>query len=125
MSGTILVVDDDPAIRQLVQLALEGGGYHVEAVADGAEALAWLAYRRPDLIVLDLMLPNLSGLQVAERLREAQLYPLVPILVLSAASQLLYKAGWIEADGCLAKPFSVPALLEEVARLTTRIPAAL
>lgn len=118
MGPTILVVEDDPQIRDVVRITLECAGYRVETASDGAAALAHLEQRRPDLIVLDLMLPEVNGIQLAERLRERRLHPSVPILVLSAAPQLVYKAGWIEADACLGKPFAVEALLDEVARLT-------
>ena len=123
MSSTILIVEDDQQIQELVRLTLGRAGHRVEAVGDGAEALAWLEHRRPDLIVLDLMLPEVNGIVFAEWLRERGLRPNVPILVLSSAPQVLHKASWIEADGCLAKPFAVSALLDEVARLTGRVPA--
>ena len=124
MGSTILVVEDDPQIQDLVRIALECAGHRVETVSDGAEALARLERGRPDLIVLDLMLPNMNGIVFAEQLRERGLRGEVPLLVLSAASQVLYKAGWIEAEGCLAKPFAVTALLDEVARLTVGVATA-
>jgi DNA-binding response OmpR family regulator len=121
---TVLVVDDDPDLQQLLRLMLEEEGYRVEIANNGAEAQRWLEQREPDLIVLDLMMPEVNGIQFATRLRETQLGQRVPILVLSAASQVLYKAGWIDADGCLPKPFGVSALLQEVARLTSDSTAA-
>ena len=124
MGSTILVVEDDPQIRDLVRLTLEDAGHRVEAVDTATAALAWLEHRRPDLIVLDLMLPEVNGIVFAERLRALGLRPRIPILVLSAVSQVLYKAGWIEAEGCLAKPFAVTALLDEVDRLATRVHVA-
>src|SRR5918912_3569764 len=100
MVSTILVVEDDPQIRDLVRLPLEDAGHRVEAVDSATAALAWLEHRRPDLIVLDLMLPEVNGIVFAEQLRERGLRPQIPILVLSAVSQVIYKAGWIEAEGC-------------------------
>jgi two-component system, OmpR family, phosphate regulon response regulator PhoB len=122
MGATILVVEDDPQVRDLVRITLECAGYRVEAACDVAEALDSLERGLPDLIVLDLMLPEVSGIQFAEQLRESALQPRVPILVLSAAPQLVYKAGWICADACLGKPFAVEALLDHVARLTGWMP---
>jgi DNA-binding response OmpR family regulator len=118
MTRTILVVDDDPDIGNIVQIALESSGYQVSVVNQAVDAVEWLKHRLPDLIVLDLMMPGMNGIQFAEQVRERGLGPNVPILVLSAASQVLYKAGWIEADGCLEKPFSISGLLEKVAQLT-------
>src|SRR5688572_13388169 len=117
MSKSVLVVEDDRDIRELVRLTLESVGYSVEAATDGAEAIERIERQRPDLVVLDLMMPAMNGLQFAEELRLRGLRPEVPILVLSAASQVLYKAGWIEAEGCIEKPFAIPALLGEVERL--------
>jgi CheY-like chemotaxis protein len=117
MSKFVLVVEDDRDIRELVRLTLESVGYSVEAATDGAEAIERIERQRPDLVVLDLMMPAMNGLQFAEELRLRGLRPEVPILVLSAASQVLYKAGWIEAEGCIEKPFAIPALLGEVERL--------
>jgi two-component system response regulator MprA len=120
MSRSVLVVDDDRDIREFVQIALECAGYDVEVAGGGVEAIERLEARQPELIVLDLMMPEMNGFQLAEQLRLRGLRPRIPLLVLSAASQVLYKADWIEAEGCLEKPFVVPTLLEEVARLTDR-----
>ncbi len=81
---TILVVDDDPKIRQLVRTYLERDGYTVETAADGQEALAAIERERPALVVLDLMLPEIDGRAVIRAVRADADDPDVPILILSA-----------------------------------------
>ena len=80
----ILVVDDEPQVRQVVASYLEGEGFTVRAAANGAEALAEIAKKRPDLIVLDLMLPEVDGLTVLRRLRSSG--DSVPVIVTSRPS---------------------------------------
>jgi CheY-like chemotaxis protein len=70
-SGRVLVVDDDPTVSDVVRRYLERAGYDVDKAADGPTALALAAERPPDLVVLDLMLPGMSGLEVCRRLRGA------------------------------------------------------
>ena len=68
--GTVLVVDDEPTIAEVVSRYLERAGYRTRVAADGAQALAEVANQRPDLVVLDLMLPGIDGLEVMRRLRD-------------------------------------------------------
>ena len=117
MKKSVLVVEDDSQIRDLVQLILQHAGYDVIAAQDGAEAMEQLEHGRPSLIVLDLMLPQMSGLKFAEQLRQRGLRPGIPVLVMTAASQAWHKASWIDAEGCIEKPFKIPALLDTVSRL--------
>jgi two-component system chemotaxis response regulator CheY len=114
---TVLVVDDDELLRESVRLALADEGYDVVAARDGAHALEQLNGRRPALILLDLMMPDVNGFQFIEQLRQRGLYPGIPVLAVTAASQALWKAEWIEADGCLEKPFDIQTLLDTVDRL--------
>jgi DNA-binding response OmpR family regulator len=111
----ILVVDDDADVRVVMTTALEMEGYAVSVATDGAGALRAIADERPDLILLDLRMPGLSGWDVAEALKEGGVG--VPILALGAAPDAGSAAAEIGAAGWIAKPFDVLDLLEKVARL--------
>ncbi len=106
----VLVVDDEPAIQRFLNTALSAEGYSVFAAASGAEALAAVVAHRPDLIVLDLGLPDMDGSEVTRRVRE---WASVPIIILSVRGQEGDKIEALDAgaDDYLAKPFSVGELL--------------
>lgn len=121
MSGArVLVVDDEPAIRRTLQANLSARGYDVTAVATGEEALRQAAARQPDLVILDLMLPGLSGLDVCRALRADSS---VPILVLSARGEEQTKVQALDlgADDYLTKPFGMDELLARVRALLRRL----
>ena len=123
MPRTILVVDDEPTILETLAYNLERDGYAVVTAADGAQALT--AFRRdaPDLIVLDLMLPELSGTEVCRIIRrESQ----VPILMLTARDSEIDKVVGLElgADDYVTKPFSLPELQARVRALLRRTETA-
>ncbi len=102
----VLVVDDEPQVREIVATYLERDGYSVRTAADGTEALAELARKRADLVVLDLMIPGVDGLTVLRRLRESG--DEVPVIVLSAKGRESERVAGLElgADDYLAKPAS-------------------
>ena len=106
----ILVVDDEPEILRALRTNLAAHGYAVLTATSGAEAQALYTARRPDLVLLDLGLPDLDGLAVTRRLRE---WSSAPIIVLSARGQEQDKVAALDAgaDDYLTKPFSVPELL--------------
>jgi two-component system response regulator len=115
----ILVVEDDDAIRNLVTEVLEDGGYAVRGATNGAEALEQLRQSRPDLIVLDLMMPVMDGWTFVEQCRRMQFCGDVPIVVTSASHDLPRTAERLRSMGvrtCLAKPFDVDGLLALVQR---------
>jgi CheY-like chemotaxis protein len=115
----VLVVDDDPYIRDVVAQLLEGEGYRIEEATNGAEALGVVndATRRPNIILLDLMMPVMDGWEFARRLQE-HIPPLdIPIVVLSAARLPTERLTVLGARAVLAKPFDVDDLLDQVARL--------
>jgi two-component system response regulator MprA len=119
--ATILVVDDDPNLLRMLRRGLAFAGYSVEAVEDGESALALLREREPDLVVLDVMLPEpVDGLEVARRLRAGGSD--VPIIMLTARDQLADKvAGFASgADDYLSKPFAFEELLVRVQALLRR-----
>ena len=114
MPSLVLVVDDDQDILDAICDILEGEGYEVARARHGAEALERLRERRPDLILLDLMMPVMDGLAFADALRRAKIRPEIPIVVISADGNP-QKAASIGARAFLAKPFDVDALLSHVA----------
>jgi len=109
----ILVVDDEPAIRRAVSRALLARGYEVELAVNGEEALAVARSRDPDLVVLDLNLPDIDGLTVCRRLRADSE---VPIIVLSVREDETDKVAALDmgAEDYLTKPFGVDELLARV-----------
>lgn len=109
----ILVVEDDPAVRNLVTTALDLHGYDVERAETGELAVMEAASRNPDLIMLDLGLPDIDGVEVISKIRG---WSAVPIIVISARTEDSDKIGALDAgaDDYLTKPFSVEELLARV-----------
>lgn len=120
MKAHILVVDDDPRITDLLRRILAFEGYSVAIAASGNEALNRALERPPDLIVLDIMLPGLNGLEVAQRLRSAG--DTVPILMLTARDAVVDRVQGLEtgADDYLVKPFAPEELVARVRALLRR-----
>ncbi|HEX9399196.1 MAG TPA: response regulator [Anaeromyxobacter sp.] len=112
----ILLVEDDPAIRDTVAECLEAEGYAVTAFGHGAEALDWLRTAdRPDLVVLDLVMPVMNGAELIARLRaEPRLRDLKVVLMTAATSTPSHPSP--AADTILTKPFDLDQLLEAVSR---------
>src|SRR5258708_22394852 len=113
-SELVLLVDDEPSILQLPRLYLEREGFHVQEAKDGEAALEAVNRIRPALIVLDVMLPKLDGLDVCRRLRGANNE--VPILMLTARDEDIDKIIGLElgADDYLTKPFNPRELVARV-----------
>jgi DNA-binding response OmpR family regulator len=113
MRQEILVVEDEPDIRGLVVLHLEREGFRCRTVANGLDAVREAKARRPDLIVLDLMLPGLGGLEVCRRLRSDHETAGVPIIMLTAKADEIDRVVGLElgADDYVAKPFSPKELV--------------
>jgi DNA-binding response OmpR family regulator len=118
-SSTILLVDDEDAVRRLLTFPLERDGFTVVQAADGEEALRRFGERPPDLVVLDLMLPKLDGLEVCKRLRATST---VPIIMLTARDDELDKVLGLElgADDYITKPFSIREFRSRVRALLRR-----
>ena len=111
MSGErVLVVDDEPQIRRALRVALRANGYTVDEAATGEEALDTAALTPPDVVILDLALPDVDGVEVCRRLRE---WTSTPVLVLSARGDEEAKVRALDegADDYVTKPFGVPELL--------------
>ncbi len=119
MARTILVVEDEPTLRETLVDALEADGFRVVAAADGREALAQFRGERPDLILLDLMLPELSGIEVTRIIRAESG---VPIVMLTAKDSELDKVVGLElgADDYVTKPFSLRELTARIRALFRR-----
>ncbi|HVO53705.1 MAG TPA: response regulator transcription factor [Solirubrobacterales bacterium] len=118
--GRILVVDDEPNIADVISIALRYNDYEVVIAADGRQALEAVGASRPDLIVLDVMLPDLDGFEVARRLRERA--DETPILFLTAKDTTEDKVRGLTlgGDDYVTKPFSVEELLARIATVLRR-----
>ncbi len=119
MARTILVVEDEPTLRETLVEALETEGFRVVAAADGREALVRFRGERPDLVLLDLMLPELSGIEVCRIIRAESG---VPIVMLTAKDSELDKVVGLElgADDYVTKPFSLRELTARIRALFRR-----
>jgi len=120
VSEKILVVEDDPSILRGLQLNLTMEGYLVRSAMDGETGLRLARSERPDLLVVDLMLPRKSGLEVIQELRQTD--PDVPILILSAKGQETDKVAGLSlgADDYIVKPFSLKELLARISAALRR-----
>jgi two-component system alkaline phosphatase synthesis response regulator PhoP len=122
MSTRILVVEDDPDIAQLVARYLDKAGFVSERAASGRDALRAIAARPPDLMVLDLMLPQVDGLEICRLVRTAAATAEMPIIILTARAEESERIVGLElgADDYLAKPFSPNELVARVRALLRR-----
>lgn len=116
---TILIVDDEPSIVELVRFTLEDTGVRVVEASDGAEALTLARRVKPDLVLLDVQMPRLNGLEVCRQLRREPALARTLVIMLTAAGQQADRARGLEAgaDEYLTKPFSPLALLALVEAL--------
>ncbi|MGN6250712.1 MAG: response regulator transcription factor [Marmoricola sp.] len=116
----VLVVEDDRAVRESLRRSLQFNGYHVELAHDGAEALAGIAQLRPDVIVMDVMMPRLDGIETTRALRSVGNH--VPILVLTARDAVGDRVEGLDAgaDDYLTKPFALDELLARLRALLRR-----
>jgi DNA-binding response OmpR family regulator len=119
MARTILVVEDEPTLRETLVDALEADGFRVVSAADGRDALTQFRRERPDLVILDLMLPELSGIEVTRIIRAESG---VPIVMLTAKDSELDKVVGLElgADDYVTKPFSLRELTARIRALFRR-----
>jgi len=123
MNGSeILVIEDEPAIQELIAVNLEHAGHRVQRAASAAEAEAIIRDVRPDLILLDWMLPDLSGTALARRVRADARMKDVPIIMLTARAQESDKVEGLEsgADDYITKPFSPKELLARIKAVLRR-----
>lgn len=116
---TIMTVDDSASLRQMVRLVLKNGGYEVVEAADGVEALALLKKQQVDMVLSDLNMPNMNGIDFTRELRQLPDYKFVPIVLLTSESHVNKKqegkaAG---ATAWLVKPFNPDQLLTVVKKV--------
>jgi DNA-binding response OmpR family regulator len=120
--GSVLVVDDEPTIAEVVARYLERAGYRTRVAGDGVQALDLVAERRPDLVVLDLMLPGIDGLEVMRRLREQDRERIALILLTAKGEESDRVIGLrLGADDYVVKPFSPAELVARVDAVLRRV----
>lgn len=122
MSGTVLVVDDEADLVGLLEYNLQKEGYRTRTARSGADALLLARQNPPDLVVLDLMLPDISGIEVCRRLRTEERTRRVPVIMLTARGEEIDRVVGFEvgADDYVTKPFSVRELLLRVRAVLRR-----
>ena len=129
-SAKILVVDDDPDMREALQMILESGGYIVVMAEDGEQCLAKLKEEQPDLLILDLLMPRMDGFEVCKALKDPRYakYARMPIIILSSVqegvSQRRYELETgvrLDVDDYVEKPIESSVLFERVGKLIKRI----
>lgn len=125
--GTILVVEDEPDIADLVKYHLEKAGLPARVVADGKQALELIVREHPDLVVLDLMLPGMDGLELCRRLRGSPATRGIPVIMLTAKAEEVDRIVGLEmgADDYVPKPFSPRELVARVKAVLRRTAAPL
>jgi two-component system phosphate regulon response regulator PhoB len=126
-TATLLLVEDDPALSELLEYRFSNEGYRVRATADGDEALVLAAEEVPDLVILDWMIEGTSGIEVCRRLRRDKATAHVPIIMLTAREAEDDRIRGLEtgADDYVTKPFSPRELLARVSAVLRRIRPAL
>ena len=123
MSKMVLVVDDEPALLRVLAMHLESEGYEVLTAGSGPEALAHIRQRRPDMIVLDAMMPEMSGLEVCRRVRRDRDLGDAHVIILTANAGFRQSSEEAGADEFMTKPFHLQDLSSALERLSSRRPA--
>lgn len=114
----VLIVDDEPDTLELIKLVLESGGFETVQAANGMEALAQIKRAKPDLVLLDIMMPDMDGWDVFRRIKEKN--PKIPIAILTAKAQNIDKLlglHVLKADDYITKPFGKNELIGKVRKL--------
>jgi CheY-like chemotaxis protein len=117
-AGTILVIEDDAGIREALSDFLSSEGFRVDLAGDGAEGLERLAARRPDVVLVDLVMPGMNGGQFLERLRTDEATRALPVVLMTGTRPARGTAA--AADAVLQKPFDLDELLAVVQRFRPR-----
>jgi CheY-like chemotaxis protein len=126
MPPTVMVVDDDANIRAILRYRFEKEHYIVQVATDGLDALRQVRDRRPDLIILDLMMPEMDGIQLLSHLRSSPQTERIPVVILTALGADAYgdKTRELGAAGVVTKPFSPRHLVQEVKEALEGAPVA-
>ena len=120
-SATVLVVDDDPVIQKLLKVNFEMEGYNVVTAGDGAEGLAAARSESPDVVILDIMMPKMNGLEVLAALKGDRSTQRIPVILLSAKAQSSDVQAGLDrgADAYVTKPFDPLELLDRVSEFVS------
>jgi CheY-like chemotaxis protein len=120
----ILIIEDDPDIMRLLNRTLSGAGYHVIHACGGEEALRKIEHTVPDLVLTDLAMPQMSGVEVIQILKGNPDTAHIPVVAITAHmwDGIAQSAGQVGADGFINKPFASKTLLQEVAALLSATP---
>jgi DNA-binding response OmpR family regulator len=113
----ILVVDDEPGIIKILQIKFKLHGYDVFGATSGAEAVELARLKHPDLILLDILMPGMNGMEVLERVRT---FSKVPVIVFSARQDVINTAMSMGADDSITKPFDPDRMVEKVGAVLAR-----
>lgn len=120
MSNSILVVEDNDDLQILFRLVLESEGYEVAIANNGQDALRLLEETQPQLVLMDIMMPGVSGIEVSRSIKQQQSYETLPILLVSAIDRLKeQQLNYSQADGVLYKPFNLDDLVDKIEQLTS------
>jgi CheY-like chemotaxis protein len=109
---TILVIDDDPAMQTVLEIALREAGYRVEVASDGQEGVAKLVSLRPNLVICDIMMPQMDGVEAFQRMKDQLQEEGIPIFIITALNRKPWFAD-LEAEGAviIQKPFDIEQVL--------------
>ena len=118
--GKILVVDDEQDMAKALKVRLKANGYHVVLASDSVQAFVMAGKERPDLIILDIMIPGGGGFVVAERLKQSQTTHHIPIIFLTGIPGGEEKAHQLGASGYVMKPYHADELIETIHRALER-----
>jgi CheY-like chemotaxis protein len=115
----ILIADDEQGQRVLLELLLSADNYQVTALSDGRDVLAYLQKHTPDLVVLDIKMPYIDGLQICDRMKRVQRLKNVPVVIVTALKdeQTAAMIKWVKADAVVYKPLSGKNFRETIKRL--------
>lgn len=112
----ILIADDDPNIHKLIGLVLKQKGYSIQNVMSGDEVIQTMAGRRPDLLILDIMMPKVSGIELCQQIKENEALKSIPVLILSAKDTQEDRLRGLQlgADDYVSKPFHIASLVRKI-----------
>lgn len=122
MKKTIALIEDEPDIMELISIHVAKAGYSVKEFTNGSDFLRYLEKNRPDLVILDLMLPDIDGLEICKMIRKKENKADIPIIMLTAKSEEMDKVVGLEigADDYITKPFSTKELLARIKAVLRR-----